>query len=65
MKDLIDVMNRGRSILPLFGYYYIKTFPARVPPIRELPTSTRLVVDLAIIIPLQEIFAYYAHRFKH
>ncbi|XP_046460624.1 fatty acid hydroxylase domain-containing protein 2-like [Daphnia pulex] len=63
----LNLFNQFFVAVPfsLFGYYYIKTFPASVPPIRELPTSTRLVVDLAIIIPLQEIFAYYAHRIFH
>ena len=48
----------------IVGYYVLK-FQGTSPPIRELPTFMRLVVNLAIFIPIQEFFAYYTHRYLY
>jgi len=62
----LNLFNQFFVAIPfsIVGYYVLK-FQGTSPPIRELPTLMRLVVNLAIFIPIQEIFAYYTHRFEH
>ena len=59
----VNLLNQFCVTVPysIIGYYVLKS-QGNVPPIRELPTLPRLVMDFIILIAVQEVLVYYTHR---
>ncbi|XP_057380691.1 fatty acid hydroxylase domain-containing protein 2-like [Daphnia carinata] len=62
----VNLFNQCFVLIPfsIFGYYFL-TYSGTPPPVREVPTLSRFVVDMMILVPAQEIFVYYTHRMFH
>lgn len=62
----VNLFNQFFVAVPfsILGYYVLK-FQGTSPSIRELPTFLRLITTFAILIPIQEVLAYYTHRMFH
>lgn len=64
-KVILQVLfNQFCVSMPLgyFSYIYLK---GNSPPVRELPTLNRLILDLTVCLVLREITFYYSHRLFH
>jgi hypothetical protein len=59
----VNLLNQFFVMIPLsiFGHFFLE-YKSNSPPVRELPTFHRLVIDFFILVPIQEIGVYYTHR---
>jgi len=59
----VNLFNQFFVMIPLsiFGHFFLE-YKSNSPPVRELPTFHRLVIDFFILVPIQEIGVYYTHR---
>ena len=71
MKRLIETVkvvlfNQWVVGTPLFVLsYFIKKYTNTIPPVDELPTMTRFLVDMLIMTVIDEFGLYYVHRLQH